>query len=129
MIGHSSNNVGLSFIDFDFESAVMTAFEHLVTLNHQNIGFVTMKPDSKRERYGPTIRAAEGHEKACTKYELPRFKVEADNGLENVKEATMKMLKNHPEITAIVSVSDMAVAGIFEAIHDPWSQEFQTTFL
>jgi LacI family transcriptional regulator len=115
-IGHGSNNEGVDFIDFDFESAVIIAFEHLVTLNHRNIGFISITPDPERKRYGPAIRAAEGYEQACAKYDSPGFYYEVNYGLKNVKEATISMLKAHPEITAIVSVSDMAIAGIFEAI-------------
>lgn len=116
-IGHGSNNEGVDFIDFDFESAVKIAFEHLVTLYHQNIGFISIKPAPERKRYGPAIRAAEGHKQACAQYDLPEFYYEVNSGLENVKAATISMLGAHPEISAIVSVSDRAIAGVFEAIH------------
>ena len=115
-IGHGSDNEGVDFIDFDFETAVLIAYEHLVTLNHQNIGFISIKPDPERKRYGPAVRAAEGYEQACAQYNSPRFYYEVNYGLKNVKKATINMLKTHPEITAIVSVSDMAIAGIFEAV-------------
>ena len=115
-IGHGSNNDGVDFIDFDFFTAVIIAFEHLLSLRHENIGFISIKPEPERKRYGPAVRAAEGYEQACAKYDTPGFYYEVDYGLQNVKEATINMLETHPEITAIISVSDMAIAGIFEAI-------------
>jgi LacI family transcriptional regulator len=57
----------------------------------------------------------EGYEKVCTQYNIPKLYSEAENGLENVKNSTLKLLKTHPEITAVVSVFDTAVAGIFSA--------------
>ncbi len=116
MIGRCENNDGLNFVDFDFESAVAVAVDHLIHLGHRNIGFVLVVPDPQRKHYGPNIRALEGYEKICVQYDLSKFFCEADIGLENVKNATLDLLKTHPEITAIVSVFDTAIAGIYAAI-------------
>ena len=116
MIGRCENNEGLNFVDFDFESAVAAAIDYLVDLDHRNIGFISVVPNRERNHYGPNIRALEGYEKVCVKYNMPRLDSEADIGLDNVKHATLNLLKKHPEITAIVSVFDTAVAGIFSAI-------------
>jgi LacI family transcriptional regulator len=116
MIGRCENNDGVNFVDFDFESAVAVAVNHLVNLGHRNIGFISVVPDPQRNHYGPNIRALEGYEKVCVQYDISKFYCEADIGLENVKNATLNLLKKHPEITAIVSVFDTAVAGIYSAI-------------
>jgi DNA-binding LacI/PurR family transcriptional regulator len=115
MIGHCKNNGGLDFVDFDFESSVAVAVNYLIDLGHQNIGFISVSPNPKRNHYAPIIRALEGYEKVCTQYNIPKLYSEAENGLENVKNSTLKLLKTHPEITAVVSVFDTAVAGIFSA--------------
>ena len=116
MIGRCENNDGLNFVDFDFESAVAAAIDYLVDLGHRNIGFISVVPNRDRNHYGPNIRALEGYEKVCVKYNMPKVYCEANIGLENVKHATLNLLKIHPEITAVVSVFDTAVAGIFSAI-------------
>jgi DNA-binding LacI/PurR family transcriptional regulator len=116
MIGRCENNDGVSFVDFDFESAVTVAVDHLIDLGHQNIGFISVVPSPEQNHYGPTIRASEGYEKVCAQYSIPKLYREADSGLENVKFATMHLMEKHPEITAFVSVSDTAVAGIFSAV-------------
>lgn len=116
MIGRCEKNQGVNFVDFDFEAAVTVAVNHLINLGHQNIGFVSVAPGAERNHYGPTNRALEGHQKVCAQYNIPRLYCEADNGFENIKAATLGLLKDHPEITAIVSVFDTAVAGIFSAI-------------
>lgn len=116
MIGRCENNDRVSFVDFDFESAVTVAVDHLIDLGHQNIGFLSVIPGPEQNRYGPTIRAAEGYGKVCAQYNIPRLYCEADSGLENVKSATLNLLEMHPEITALVTVFDAAVAGIYSAI-------------
>lgn len=116
MIGRCENNAGLDFVDFDFESAVALAVNHLVDLNHRYIGFISVVPSQGQNHYGPNIRALEGYEKVCDQYDISKRYCEADNGLENVKVATLNLLREHPEITAVFSVIDTAVAGIFSAI-------------
>jgi LacI family transcriptional regulator len=117
MIGHCENNDGLNFVDFDSEAAVVQAFNHLVELGHRKIGFVSVVLNAEQNHYGHKIRAMEGYKKACTQYDVPELDCEADVGLENVKQATLSLLKEHPEITALISVFDTAIAGIFSAIN------------
>lgn len=116
MIGRCENNKGISFVDFDFESAATIAVDHLIDLGHRNIGFITVASAPQRNHYGPSVRASEGYEKVCAQYKIPRLYCKADSGFENVKFATLNLMKKHPEITAIVTVFDTAVAGIFSAI-------------
>ncbi|MBN1305517.1 MAG: LacI family DNA-binding transcriptional regulator [Anaerolineales bacterium] len=117
MIGRCEDNDGLDFVDFDFESAVEVAVSNLIDLGHQNIGFISVTPDPKRNHYSPNIYVLDGYEKVRAQYKIPNFYCESENELENVKNATKNLLENHPEITAIVSVFDTAVAGIFSAIN------------
>lgn len=116
MIGRCENNNGVDFVDFDFETAVAVAIDYLIGLGHRNIGFISIISNLERDHYGPNIRALEGYEKVCARYNIPQFYRQADIGLENVKHATADLLKMYPEITAIVSVFDTAVAGIYSAI-------------
>jgi len=116
MIGRCENNNEVNFVDFDFESAVTAAVGHLIDLKHQNIAFVSIVTDPQRNHYGPSVRALEGYEKNCVQYNMPRLYCEADNGFENVKLATMNLMRKHPEITAIITIFDTAIAGIFSGI-------------
>jgi DNA-binding LacI/PurR family transcriptional regulator len=116
MIGRCENNDGVNFIDFDFESAMTVAVDHLIGLGHQNIAFVSIITDPEQNRYGPSVRALEGYEKVCSQYNIPRVYCEADNGFENVKLATLNLMRRHPEITAIITIFDIAIPGVFSAI-------------
>jgi DNA-binding LacI/PurR family transcriptional regulator len=117
MIGRCENNDGVNFVDFDFESAVTVAVNHLINLGHQNIAFVSVVTDPEQNHYGPSVRALEGYEKVCVQYNIPKLYCEADNGFENVKLATLNLMESHPEITAVITIFDTAAAGIFAAIN------------
>jgi LacI family transcriptional regulator len=116
MIGRCENNDGMNFVDFDFESAMTVAVDHLIDLGHQNIAFVSIMMDSEQNHYGPSVRALEGYKKVCARHNTPRLYCEAENGFENVKLATLNLMRRHPEITAIFTIFDTAVAGISSAI-------------
>jgi DNA-binding LacI/PurR family transcriptional regulator len=117
MIGRCENTDGLSFVDFDPEGAMVVAVKHLLDCGHQNIGFVSIVSNPEQNHYGHKMRALGGYEKVCAQYNLPKFECEAEIGLENVKQAVLNLLKEHPEITALVSVFDTAVAGIYSGIN------------
>ncbi len=117
MIGRCEKNDGVSFVDFDFESAMTVAVHHLVDLGHHNIAFVSMITDPKENHYGPSVRALKGYEKACARHKIPKLYCEAENGFRTVKLATLNIMRQHPEITAIVTIFDTAMAGISAAIN------------
>ena len=88
MIGRCEKNDGVNFVDFDFESAMTVAVDHLVDLGHQNIAFDSVLTDPKRNHYGPSVRALHGYEKACASYKIPKLYCETENGFENVRRRT-----------------------------------------
>src|ERR1051325_4269003 len=117
MIGRCENNDGVNFVDFDFESAMSVAVNHFVDLGHHNIAFVSVITDPEQNHYGPSVRALKGYEKVCARHKIPRLYCEAENGFKTVKLATLNLMRKHPEITAIVTIFDTAMAGISSAIN------------
>jgi DNA-binding LacI/PurR family transcriptional regulator len=117
MIGRCEKNDGVSFVDFDFESAMTVAVHHLVDLGHRNIAFVSVITNPKENHYGPSVRALNGYETACARYKIPKLYCETENGFENVKLATLNIIRKHPEVTAVVTIFDTAMAGISSAIN------------
>jgi DNA-binding LacI/PurR family transcriptional regulator len=116
MIGHCEDNEGTSFIDLDFEAAVVAAYDHLVALGHRHISYMPIVVDPGKGQYGPTIRAAAGYQEACRKYNLPGYSVEIGTDLTSIENAALNLLDRSPETTAIVSLSDISLVGIFNAI-------------
>ena len=117
MIGRCENNDGVNYVDYDFQSAVTVAVDHLIELGHQNIAFMSVITDPEQNHYGPSVRALEGYEKVCAQHNIPSLYCEAENGFEGVKLATLNLMRRHPEVTGIVTIFDTAIAGIYSAIN------------
>jgi DNA-binding LacI/PurR family transcriptional regulator len=117
IIGRCENNDGVNYVDYDFQSAVTVAIDHLTELGHQNIAFVSVITDPEQNHYGPSVRALQGYEKVCAEHNLTSLYCEAENGFESVKLATLNLMRRHPEVTAIVTIFDTAIAAINSAIN------------
>jgi DNA-binding LacI/PurR family transcriptional regulator len=117
MIGRCADLDGLSFIDLDFENAMLLAFDHLVELGHRNIGFLTYPQSWRKSGIGPAVRSLDGYQQALNKYGLRSCYREI--GLKSVEEgfeATSDLLKENPELTAIITVSHLTAAGSIKAL-------------
>jgi DNA-binding LacI/PurR family transcriptional regulator len=117
MIGHTENNSGASFIDYDFEAAMQLALNHLVGLGHRNIGYVSAMP-SRHEQHGPTVRALQGYKNTCKQLDLPLLYYETNQSLQHVRLATLHILNEHPQITAFITIREMVEAAIYGAVQD-----------
>ncbi len=95
MIGRCADNTDLSFIDFDFEAAIVMAVDHLVGLGHQRIGFFN-SGKLYQDGYGPAVRCALGYERAREAYpvELRHFE------MDNTQEAAAAVLKS--KVSAVI---------------------------
>jgi len=123
MFGHSVNNTGLSYIDFDVEGGIKMAVEHLVELGHRHIGFISAEPfeitGSRFDRgYGHTHWSVKGYFDACNSYGLPVICERVQITKESVEARVIHMLTEHPDLTAIITSQDTAITGILKAIQD-----------
>ena len=117
MIGRCADLEGLSFIDLDFEDAMLRAFDYLAELGHRNIGFLTYPQTWRKTGIGPAVRSLEGY-----KHELKEFGLRScyrEIGLNSVEEGfegTHDLLQENPELTAIITVSHLTAAGSIKAL-------------
>jgi DNA-binding LacI/PurR family transcriptional regulator len=116
MIGRCRDLDNLTYIDLDFENAMLAAFDYLVTLGHREIGFLTYPQNWRVAQLGPAVRSLEGYEHALHKYGLEAHYREI--GLREVEEgfaATLDLLEENPQLTAIVTTSHLTAAGSIKA--------------
>ncbi|MGD0575278.1 MAG: LacI family DNA-binding transcriptional regulator [Anaerolineales bacterium] len=118
MIGRCEDNEGLSFIDLDFENAVMEVFAHLVSLGHQHIGFLTYPEKWFQEGLGPAIRTRQGFQTAVDKFNLTPIYRENELAPESVYAATKDLLREKPQLTALVVAHNTIAAGAIRALQD-----------
>ena len=118
MIGRSGNNNGLSFIDLDFENAVIEAYAHLISLGHQHIGFLTFPEDWRVKGLGPAVRAVQGFKAAVEKFRVDSLLRESLQTVERAYWATKSLLKEDPRITAIVTMHNTLAVGAITALQE-----------
>lgn len=117
MMGHTEEPVGASFIDYDFDAAVRIAMAHLMALGHRHIGYASTMP-AQVGRHGPTMRALQAYLAMCDDHGLPRLSYDTDQDLRQIRLMTSKMLREHPEMTALVTTREMVETALFSAVHD-----------
>ncbi len=118
MIGRSADNTGLQFIDLDQENVVITAFDHLVELGHQQIGFLAFPEVLVDRGYGAAVRSMRGFKKACEKHNLTPTCLQVDLTIQTLFESTLSLLEKQPGITAIVTLEGSTTVGVIRALQE-----------
>ncbi len=116
MIGRCRDLNGLNYVDLDFENAMRVVFDYLVALGHRDIGFLTYPKSWRVAGLGPAVRSMEGYEYALHKYGLQAHYREI--GLREAEEgftATLDLLEENPQLTAIITTDHLTAAGSIKA--------------
>jgi DNA-binding LacI/PurR family transcriptional regulator len=119
MIGRCAVNEGYSYIDMDFERAIVMAFENLVGLGHQHIGFLGRPGWMREAQLGPAWRLWNGYQRALEQFglepchrEVPHLNVQ-DGAI-----ATLELLDECPATTAFVTVHGATANGVIQALRE-----------
>jgi DNA-binding LacI/PurR family transcriptional regulator len=116
MIGHCDDNTGLSYIDLDFEAAIQVAFDYLVELGHQRIGYIGLPQTLRQSGYGPATRTWSGYQQALHDHKIDPIHHEVDFVGQSVSDATLDLLHKHPDLTAIVTPHAYAALSVIQAL-------------
>jgi DNA-binding LacI/PurR family transcriptional regulator len=115
LIGRCQDNTGLTFIDVDFENAVMMVCEHLIGLGHRHIGFINLAGSPREQDYGPVVRTRWGYEQACARFQLPSIYCTALPTIDALSASAGDLLDAHPELTALITMHSGSLVGILRA--------------
>lgn len=118
MIGRCTDNTGLSYLELDFESAVIDAYDHLVGLGHTEIGFINFSGHMRRRGHGPALRGWQGFQTSLDKHHLSANYQEANYSIPDLYAATLQLLNQQPNLSAIVTLTDAPVVGIYDALQE-----------
>jgi DNA-binding LacI/PurR family transcriptional regulator len=118
MIGRCGNNDGLTFIDLDFENALIEAYAHLTSLGHQHIGFLSYPEDWRVKGLGPAVRTLLGFKNAVKKFKVASLFRECQQTVERAYWATKSLLEENPHITAFVVMHNTMAVGAITALQE-----------
>jgi DNA-binding LacI/PurR family transcriptional regulator len=117
MLGRCEDLDDLSFIDLDFENAMLQAFDYLLALGHRNIGFLTYPQAWRKTGIGPAVRSLSGYKQAIKNSGVGSCYREIGwNSVEEGSQATNDLLQENPDLTAIITVSHSTAAGSIKAL-------------
>ena len=104
------------FLDVDDVHASEKMGTHLIQLGHRSIGLITFR----NMNFGASSERIRGFEKALQRFEDTQVHCYIQQGgvsYQDGFDAAEKLLKQHPEITAIYAFSDVLAMGALKALH------------
>jgi DNA-binding LacI/PurR family transcriptional regulator len=116
MVGRCADNSGLSFVDVDLEEGIVVAFDHLVELGHREIGFLGLPPVMRQQGYGPAVQYWDGYDRVRQKYNLAPIYREVGIDIQDLFKATLQLLEERPQSTAIVATQGALTVGVLRAL-------------
>ncbi len=118
MIGRCANNEGLSFIDLNFENAVMEAYAHLIGLGHQQIGFLTFPQEWRIKGIAVAVYALQGFKCAAKRFKIKPVYRESDLSVKRAYAAAKSLLEENSHLTAFVTVHNTLAVGAITAVQE-----------
>ncbi|MET7462155.1 LacI family DNA-binding transcriptional regulator [Nonomuraea sp. NPDC005501] len=115
-IGHTSHPEEMSWVDLDYETLIASCVHHLADLGHRHIALVNRNAELVAAGYGPGHRAQAGFDRALTERGLRGVRVCSGDDAQAGQACVERLLAEHPELTAIATINEAAVAGMYRAL-------------
>lgn len=116
LIGRTATDSRLSWVDFDFETAVGAMLEHLTAVGHRRIGFVGRPRSMLESGLGAAVRLQRGYDDAVLRLGIEPYLVPSDLEPLAAGQAALHLVDTVPGLTAIVATHGPASAGILHAL-------------
>jgi DNA-binding LacI/PurR family transcriptional regulator len=116
MIGRRADNTGLTYVDLDIHHAMGLVMEYLIELGHRSIAFLTFDPVLEEHRYSFITWALEAYERACVRHGLTPLPCLGGLTADEMSAAALRMLDDHPEVTAFVAPQEQSAVGVLRAV-------------
>jgi DNA-binding LacI/PurR family transcriptional regulator len=118
MIGRTTELDGLSHVDIDFDTTVETAVEHLYQLGHRELALVSGDLNDPRfHAYGPWVRTEDAYRRVVAEYGLQTVVLECSDTTHAGQEAAERLVREHPETTAILVLNEYAALGVVSGLN------------
>jgi DNA-binding LacI/PurR family transcriptional regulator len=118
MIGRTTNNDGLAYIDLDFEAAIIQAYAHLIDLGHHDIACLTYSEDWRLKGLGPAMRSLRGFHMAVDRFGVRPVYRECALDVERAYCTTRQLVANEPRLTAFVAMHNTIAVGAIRGLRD-----------
>lgn len=115
LIGRTADeNAEPLFSDRDFEGAVFTAVEYLVSLGHEHIAFINAPRRLIKHGIGALVRAEAGFKSAAKHFGVKGVSLYCDVTIQAGRRLAAELLVKHPEVTGLVEMNSEAIIGFMQ---------------
>ena len=118
LIGRPEKTEGLKYVDRDFASTIQRAMDHLTKLGHKKIAYIQNARIKEKKDMGVDYRNAKEIKAYAKKAGVEVVEILSQNDAESGRECFIKMRKEHPEITSVIGLSDLATIGFVSAARE-----------
>jgi DNA-binding LacI/PurR family transcriptional regulator len=115
LIGFPADAAGLTCIDLDFTAAGDVCVTYLAELGHRCVGLIGSPPEVYARETGFARRTEEGFAAAARRHGITSTVHPCDATAAAARELVGKLLREHPDLTAVVVHNEPIVEPIMEA--------------
>lgn len=113
MIGRTRDVTGRYSVDIDFDQTINDTIGRLAALGHRQIAFLNHPRSSMDRGFGPTVRAMEVFERHTAARGITPVIRLCEDSPQAGREATVDLFDEAPDLTAIVTMNELATFGVF----------------
>lgn len=117
-IGRTRDPEGMSWVDIDYETLIAKCVHHLADLGHRYLALVNRNPELVASGYGPGHRAQAGFDRAVAERGLTGVRVCCADDAQAGQGCLSRLLDEHPGLTAVATINEAAVPGMYRALAD-----------
>jgi len=118
LIGHGENNEGISCVDMDFNAGLNQVVDHLVGLGHSRIGFLPNYLDIEHARHNYIRESVRGFRDSTARLGVQGIVHGCAPHAKGGYEAMKDLLRQHPELTAVITGNDNVYGGAYQALQE-----------
>jgi DNA-binding LacI/PurR family transcriptional regulator len=115
-IGRTAKPGTMCWIDVDYAALLGRCVDHLADLGHRRIALINRPAEMVASGYGPAHRAHEGFAEAATRRGVEGLEFSCADDAQAGESCVEEILRSHPDVTAAVTVNEVALPGIQRAL-------------
>lgn len=115
-IGRTADPERMSWVDLDYDTLITSCVQHLSDLGHRRIALINRSDEHLASGYGPAHRALEGFTRKAEALGIHGVAVCCADDPQAGVACTERLLAEDPSLTAIASINEVAMPGIYRAL-------------